>query len=318
MLGQIGLLTTMYTINSLSEQLSSATRAERIAFIDFKVKYEGQIIRTDITDEFGISEAIASKDINEYKVITNDLNLIFNKGARTNLINTETYQPLIKINAKTALEMLFEGFCRNKIRETNSHLYMRGCNDTVELPEDTVSIITRAIHQKHKVKCTYISGNSSNHDERELEPTSVYFDGLNWVFRAYDVNLDPEKSRFKSFHFSRVKEVASTNIPSKNTVNNDSEWNTILPIQLVLHPELKEKDKIALRLDFGIPENSDELVITEKIVLAWSLLDRWKVDTNITPIPYPCFNFHLKNADVLKYIDSVKFKITDLEVRNNE
>lgn len=304
----------MKTISALTEKLGSAARAERIAFIDFKLKYEGQIVRSDIADEFGISETIASKDIAEYKSLTSESNIVLNKGSRTNSINIDSFESLIELDAKVALEMLFEGFCRKKVREGASNLYMRGCNDTVELSSENVSLITRAIHQKVRVVCEYYSGNSGDESSRLLEPTSVYFDGLNWVFRAYDIKSDGGKTMFKSFHFSRLKSVEDKGESASVTVADDPEWNTILPIHLVLHPTLKDRDKVALRKDFDIPDDSDELILTEKVALAWSLLDRWRVDTNIEPLKYPCFNFHLKNAAMLSHLPSVKFKITNWPV----
>ncbi|KGT35032.1 hypothetical protein HC02_11080 [Vibrio parahaemolyticus] len=63
-------LKTMNTINSLSEheKVGSHAKAERLAFIDFKVRYEGVIYRGDIAREFGVSDTIASKDIAYIKI----------------------------------------------------------------------------------------------------------------------------------------------------------------------------------------------------------------------------------------------------------
>lgn len=316
----------MHTISSLAEKVKSQAKAERLAFIDFKIRYEGKISRSEITTEFGISDTIASKDVAEYKKITaikdencdiidDDSNLILDRGLRTNIINRDKYKPLININASNALDMLYEGFCRNKLREHEAINYKRACKTINCLNPENVSRITRSIESKKKIKCTYISGSSDNHKERLLDPVGVYFDGLNWVFRAYDNNPIQENSIYKSFHFSRVESVEETEDDCVATIENDSAWNTIIPIHLELHPTLDENAKAGLRLDFGLEKNKNDIVKIEKAVFAWSLLERWNVDTNITPIQKEIrrFNFHLKNADTLKYIPCVSKIITDIK-----
>lgn len=305
----------MHTIDSLAERVGSYAKAERLAFIDFKVRYEGLINRGDITDEFGISETIASKDIAEYKNRTDNKNIVLDRTLRSNVITAKSYTPLFNIKGNNALDMHFEGFCRNKLMEHDSPNYKRACKTTNTLDPENVARITRSIKNRKKIKCVYISGNSSNHKERILEPVSVYFDGLNWVFRAFDNNIDPTKAKYKSFHFSRVEKVEETNKSNSASIEQDTEWNTIIPIHLELHPALSDNQKAGLRLDFGMAEGEDSKVIVEKAVFAWSLLERWNVDTNINPIILPTncnrFNFHLKNAGTLQYIDCVRYLITD-------
>ncbi|WP_432455039.1 hypothetical protein ACRRS0_06165 [Agarivorans sp. QJM3NY_29] len=300
----------MYTINGLMEETGNQSRAVRLAFIDFKVRFSGKIFRTEIVDEFGVSEPLATKDLNEYKQLTQQNNI----HPKSHQIKLDTYSPLVDIDARKALEMHFEGFCRHKLNTNESPYYKRACDLKTDLDPGSVAVITRAITDNKQVVGEYISANSLNRNIRRLEPSTVFFDGLNWVFRAKDIKEDSNHSIFKSFHFSRFKSITSTNENSLSSVNDDSEWNTLIPIQLSLHPNLDDKGKEAIRIEFGMG-NNDDLVVVEKAVFAWSLLERWSVDSGTTPCNVPTeanrFNFYLKNADMLKHVNSVERMMHD-------
>ncbi|ALM73962.1 WYL domain-containing protein [Vibrio vulnificus] len=304
-------LNTMNTINSLSEheKVGSHAKAERLAFIDFKVRYEGVIYRGDIAREFGVSDTIASKDIALYKDITGGKNLL---PTRANIIDVDRYSPLVDIKAHNALDMIFEGFCRNKLNESHPKNYKRACY-TADLPQENVSIVTRAIHRKKRVLCSYVSANSDKRKLRKLEPVGAYYDGLNWIFRALDLS-DETKTIYKSFHFSRIIEVAETMEDALASVENDAKWNSIIPMQLQLHPYLTEIQKEGYRKDFGMEEGQNEIVLTPTLVESWSIIERWGIDTNITPLPISRFPFHLKNAEMLQSIDGFNFIVTDLHL----
>ncbi len=301
----------MNTINSLSEheKVGSHAKAERLAFIDFKVRYEGVIYRGDIAREFGVSDTIASKDIALYKDMTGGNNLL---QTRANTINVESYSPLIDIKAHNALDMIFEGFCRNKLNDNPPKNYKRACY-TADLSQKNVSIITRAINRKKRVLCSYVSANSDKRALRKLEPVGAYYDGLNWIFRALDLS-DETKTIYKSFHFSRIIEIEETNEDAKASVENDTKWNSIIPMQLQLHPTLNEIQKEGYRKDFGMEDGQDEIMLTPTLVESWSIIERWGIDTNITPLPINRFPFHLKNAQMLKTIDGFNFIVTDLKL----
>ncbi|MEG3695603.1 WYL domain-containing protein [Vibrio coralliirubri] len=295
----------MYNINELKEKIGNQSRAERLAFIDFKVRFSGKILRSEIVEEFGISEPLATKDLSEYKQLTNDKNIV----PKTHQIRLDTYQPLVEIEARKALEMHFEGFCRHKLQQKESAIYKIACDLTAELDAESIAVITRAITDNKRVRGDYISANSDYRDERILEPSTVFFDGLNWVFRAKDIKDNSTESIFKSFHFSRFERIEPTEDTSESTVNDDNEWNTLIPIQLGLHPDLDEKGKQAIRIEFGMGD-TDTLVVVEKSVFAWSLLERWSVDSGTVPSEIPPeasrFKFYLKNADMLQHVNSVK------------
>ncbi|EOX3829319.1 WYL domain-containing protein [Vibrio parahaemolyticus] len=302
----------MYTINKLAEHkhVKSHAKAERLAFIDFKVRFEGSINRSDISKEFGVSETISSKDISLYRKLTGGTNLVPN---RTNIIQLDTYKPLIDIKAHNALDMLFEGFCRNRLEEQQSENYMRACHPC-DLNPDQVSTVTRAIYQKTRISIRYVSANSNKRTERILEPIGAYYDGLNWVFRALDISSDSEKQIYKSFHFSRIIGVAPLDKKSTASIIKDTKWNAIVPMQLELHPELSELEKEAYRKDFGMGESENELIVANSLVISWSLIERWHIDTNIKPLPINRFIFHLKNAQTLRSIDGFNFLITDYDL----
>ena len=296
-----------FTYNELIERYNTQ-RAERFAYIDFALRFLGSLKRSDLLDFFGIGDAAASKEISEYKKLRQG-NVDYDRVLRKNVILQSSFQPLIDIDAEVALGMLANGFNKNKLYNKPMLPYQRVGTTPLHLNTDFVSKITRAIHAKTAIKCVYHSGSSHNHSERILLPTAFIFNGLTWVFRAYDRNPLPHKKKFKFFDFSRVIHVEELHYeqPAPNeTLDHDSDWHLVVPLQIALHPHLEESEKETLIQDFGFSKGSDVFMHTEKAVLVYYLVKNWKIDLNETPSNKGEYNFHLKNASTLKHLDCME------------
>ncbi len=62
---------------------------------------------------------------------------------------------------------------------------------------------------------------------------------------------------------------------------------------------LLNEAKKSVRLNFGMPTNSDTLILQESTALGWPLGRRWFIDTNeiTSSISGEYYNFHLKNPE---------------------
>lgn len=290
-------------------EMYSVQRAERFAYIDFMIRFLGGLNRSDLLDFFGIGDAAASKEISEYKKLRAG-NADYDRVLRKNVILRDTYEPLIDIDAETALGMLANGFNKNKLYDRPLLPYQRVGIVPRHLDIDIVSKVTRAILSKTAIKCHYVSGNSKNHKERTLVPTAFFFDGHSWMFRAFHRESAATGGvKFKCFEFSRLKDVSECPndmaLPSE-TLAQDSDWHLLVPLQLTLHPSLSDRKKSTLVQEFGLNEESDELVITEKAVLVYYLKKHWKIDVNDIPSDIGEYSFHLKNGDSLKHLECME------------
>lgn len=283
--------------------------AEKIAYIDFKLRFSGVIKRSDLHTEYGLSDTSASKLLSIYSELRPD-NLVYDRSKKMNVINKNYYVPLITLDMDVALGMLAHGFNKNKLANNPILPYSKIGAISNPINLDYVSIITRAIFNEQAINCIYLSSNSKKHSPRQLVPLAILNDGKNWIFRAYDRSEDKD-NKFKNFNFSRVlkseclNNEAQIQKPNEN-IAQDNKWNLTLPVALTLHPELSPDDKDTIRKDFGMKPDEDELIIMEKASGLWILTKQWFIDTNETPETgkhAAFYKFFLKNRGmIIQYI----------------
>lgn len=294
-------MTDKYTFHLLKEQFS-LQRAERLAYIDFRLRFMGSINRSHITDLFGIADAAASNEISEYKKLRPE-NVDYMRVKRANVILRDTFVPLIDISSDKALGMLANGFNKNKLVDTPLIPYQRVGVFPKKLGPSLVSKITRSIHCQTAIRCIYLSGNSDNHGFRTLLPTAIFYDGHSWKFRAFHRENNTGRGVFKCFNFSRVIEVEELNDESAKElekIENDEEWQLTVPIYLEVHPLLPANVQKRVKEDFGLSDDDNEMVVTERAALFYFLRKHWAIDINDSPTDDRFYNFYLKNTDDLK------------------
>ncbi|WP_061034288.1 WYL domain-containing protein [Vibrio splendidus] len=279
--------------------------AVRLAYIDFKLRFSGFINRSDLTNMFGLKEAASSKLMSLYAEKTEKKNMVYDHKIRANVM-LNTFEPLLNINSETALGMLANGFNKNKIYETPELPYTRIGQIPNQLQTENVERITRAMAGGYSITCDYMSASSENHSSRELVPLTLLFDGINWIFRAYYRN----ENKFRNFNFSRalnVKENSNSPKAPHEELTEDKEWTTQVPLLLIPHPFLEDKDKETLAADFGLKDS--KLIITERLALIWLLKSQWKIDDrcsddlkNERRFKTNKFNFLLSNQDMVKAV----------------
>lgn len=281
-----------------SETLS---QAERLAFIDFRLRYLGEIARSDLIDEFKIGQATASNDLKRYKSLRPE-NTDRNNTSRTTIAMDSSFSPLIGLNVHTALNFILHGFCRNELLTRPPYL-PAGSIDALmimdSLQEENVVAITRAIHSQSGVLCCYLSSSSENHDERLLFPTAIFVDRGHWYFRAYDRNTNAENCGFKNFKMARIKSAThlSQDRPAfHESMPQDEAWHTLLPLQLAFHSKCQSKASLAK--EFGFVDGKKTLVC--KAAFAYIVKKSWYIDVGDGRDAF--YNFTLENSESLRQI----------------
>lgn len=296
----------------------NAGRAERLAYIDFKLRFSGIVKRSDINEMFALKDAAASKLLQEYSKVKSD-NMEYNRTLKANAIKRKNYTPILtNLDAETALGMLANGFNRNKINPNPnlSLLYEKIDKIPNQLSINDVAKITRAISGGYAITCEYKSEHSTDHDARTLLPLAIMHDGITWMFRACHRKNDGTL-QFKNFHFARCKEVVENyDTPSKlrqpsEELTQDISWNTRIPLQLKLHPSRDSTSKRRIRLDFGMPEHAEEISLVIRHAYLWILEKKWFID-NRDPMTkamhqkkqyQPFFKFELLNREMLLLLE---------------
>ena len=85
----------MTTFEELVQE--KGNQADRLAFIDFKLRYTGIIKRSDIGEMFNIGNAAASKAISDYNDVRPN-NFQYDTKTKLNTIKRDSYEPLLNLS----------------------------------------------------------------------------------------------------------------------------------------------------------------------------------------------------------------------------
>lgn len=285
---------------------------ERLAYVDFKLRFTGHISRLDLKETFGIAEAAASRVLTEYGELKAN-----NKTQKANTIIRDSFSPLLSIDGETALGMLANGFNKNKLTNNTVVPYEKIGAIPHQLDVAEVAMITRAIEGGYAIKCNYFSQNSDKYGERVLLPLAIMYDGTHWMYRAFD-RSEEGSNRFKNFHFARtcnVKEEFQAKEYKRlgtEELQSDKAWNLRVPLVLKLHESLDHKKKSEIQRDFGMHAEDEELLISERQAFLWILEKKWFID-NRSPEKREFekeqkikrfYKFELTNSDMIRMLIS--------------
>ena len=254
--------------NPIPMDISQAQR-ERLSHIDFKACFLGTIGRSDLVTRFGIKEAAATRDITLYKDLAPE-NLEYDTKAKI-YIRGHSFEPLFDYSPSQALAALAHGFGDDFV---GKHKALIACETPAQLnnPDlETLSVLTRAIHQHKAVSLVYRSL-SSGRSTREVVPFVLVDNGLRWHIRGYD----RKRSRFSDFVITRISdpEIVEGTIKEHESWQQDIQWNRIVEMEIIPHPKLKHPKTI--ETDYAM-ENG-VLKVNVRAAVAGYVLRRWNVD----------------------------------------
>ncbi len=253
-----------------SDELISQIQRERLAYIDFRLYFLGELKRQDILDRFGIGPAVATRDITQYRSLFPE-NIVFEGSTKTYLIANE-FKPAFDHNIERVLTVLSHGF-GDGINSIKGSLI--NCVLPITLNRPLVSIlasITRGINRKKVVSIEY-SSHSSGANKREIIPFTLVNDGLRWHVRSFD----RKSQEFRDFVLTRMKSATVLNdsvVELHESIGQDDEWNRIVELELLPHPARAHPEVIAN--DYGM-ENG-VLKIKIRAAIAGYFLRQWIVD----------------------------------------
>jgi len=250
------------------ESLSHAQR-ERLAYIDFRLYFLGEIGRPDLANRFGMAPAGATRDLALYREIAPQ-NITFDGSNKIYRIG-QAFSPLFDHASQRVLSALALGFGEGVSGATQPLL---PCEFPAQLSSPQMEVlapICRAIHAKRPVAIRYHSM-SSGESERVIVPFALVDTGLRWHVRAFD----RKSSEFRDFVITRIE--APTLVDEEPKANerpdNDIQWTRIVELDLVPHPRLERPEII--KMDYGMTGGS--IRIRVRAAVAGYMLLRWSVD----------------------------------------
>lgn len=226
------------------------SQEKRLTFIDFRLYWERQINRSDLTDFFKISIPQASLDIAKYNE-TAPGNAVYDASAKVYrssgnfkpafaAVSTDQYlADLLALNQKTLpIDDTFIGWQPS---------YSVVPRPTRSVPSDILLTLIQSIRQQRMLKVKYLSKKDTSPIHRDISPHAIAHDGQRWHVRAY-CHINDE---FRDFVIARFIK-ATISEEGGVAADNDKAWFNILKLVLTPDPQLSEAHKKALAHEYGM------------------------------------------------------------------
>jgi hypothetical protein len=210
----------------------------RLQFIDFRLRWEGRLNRNDLVEHFGLSIPQASIDIAKYIELVPD-NLRYDRSSKSYVTGAD-FKPMYQrssarsflaelLATKSGLIEMATSFLGMPIEADWAPTPLRALNERI------VEMMVRAIKGRLAVSVSYQSMSSLDAPERVLSPHALGY-----------------------FVLARI---LSTGQVEQSTVDPrlDAQWQTVLPLVLVPHPDLPPAQKRVIELDYGMQDGQAEL-----------------------------------------------------------
>jgi hypothetical protein len=246
------------------------TQRERLAFLEMRAYFTGELRRADIETRFGVKPAAASRDLSSYREISPD-NLDYDVASRC-YRPTNSFAPVFDFSTERVLAWLLQGFGDGLNLKLRQAAPCEGPGQLIKPDLGVLATITRALVAKKAVRVNYLSM-SSGSKQRELVPVALADNGLRWHVRAFD----REKERFGDFVLTRMAKAQEVDqdVQEHELLGADEQWARIVDFELVPHPGISWPK--AVEADYGM--TGGMLRIKSRAALAGYVLRRWSIDS---------------------------------------
>lgn len=277
-----------------SIQLPEMTQSQRdrLAFVELRLRFIGEIRRQDLVARFGIQAAAATRDLGQYKEL-GPRNLEYDTKSKV-YVRGEWFRPVFDFSAERVLTWLSLGFGDGEPLRLRTLVACEGATLPNRLDLEMLSTITRAIHKKSAVEISY-RALSSGLTTREIVPFALADNGQRWHVRGYDRRSED----FRDFVLTRIADARLLvgHVQEHETPDQDIQWNRIAEIELVPHPaNVQHPDTI--EAEYGM--ESGVLRMRVRAAMAGYLMRRWNVDcTEDHSLKGAEFHLWLRNRQAL-------------------
>ncbi|MES2299346.1 MAG: WYL domain-containing protein [Pseudomonadota bacterium] len=247
----------------------SQSQRERLAFLELRAFFTGELQRGDIESRFGIKPAAASRDLSIYREIAQS-NLDYDQTGRCYRPSAD-FKPVFAFHSERVLAWLLQGFGDGLELGLKQVAPCEGPGQLVRPDIDVLAAITRSLCAKRPIRISYLSL-SSGPKRREIVPVALADNGLRWHVRAFD----REHQRFSDFVLTRIAKAQDLDGEAKEheLLGADEQWARIVDIELVPHPGIRWPK--AVEADYAM--NDGVLRIKTRAALAGYVLRRWSID----------------------------------------
>jgi len=236
----------------------------RLEFIDFRLRWEKTVNRSDLRSHFGISVPQASLDIAKYTQLASS-NLMYDRSSRTYRA-TDAYTPAIgNTSPQRYLDELL-ACSRGILSEGDTYIGWAPPFAAVPAPTrlvdgETLSLLLDAIRFRGSVRINYQSDSEDQPIERIISPHAFAYDGFRWHVRAYCFFRDA----YRDFVLGRILNINVETRPGRDPAL-DAGWNTFVRVVVSANPCLTEGNRCAVERDYAMVEGETTLDVRRALL----------------------------------------------------
>lgn len=248
----------------------SQTQRERLAFLELRAFFTGELRRGDIESRFGIKPAAASRDLSIYREMAPS-NLYYDPAGRC-YRPIPSFSPIFGLHSERVLAWLLQGFGDGLNLGLKQVAPCEGSGQLVRPDLGILATVTRSMCAKRALCISYLSL-SSGPKLREIVPVALADNGLRWHVRSYD----RDRKRFSDFVLTRIAKAQEIEgeVEDHELLGADEQWARIVDMELVPHPDIKWPK--AVEADYAMDEGI--LRLKTRAAMAGYVLRRWSIDS---------------------------------------
>ncbi|TWO68064.1 WYL domain-containing protein [Caenimonas sedimenti] len=229
---------------------ASWSQDRRLKFIDYRLRWEGRLNRTDLIEHFDISAPQATADLGKYTEAA-PFNLAYDLKQKA-FMRTEGYAPLYPRSSSRAYLNELLALVTDVIDSRTSFIGWHPEVGVAPIPSRqldgrSLSLLVQAIRDKRMVALAYQGMKKPGPEARVLSPHALGYDGFRWHVRAYCHSSE----KYKDFVIGRMTDVSLAGASEKGS-GQDESWHRVLQLVIAPHPLLPAGAKRAIRLDYGM------------------------------------------------------------------
>lgn len=256
------------------EQLDDLTQPQRdrLAFVELRVRFIGDIRRQDLVSRFGIQSAAATRDLAIYKELAPG-NIDYDTKAKCYVLG-EDFKPLFDFPPERVLSWLTQGFGDGEPSQLKAWVASEIPSRLTHPDLDVLACVTRAIHRECPMRVEYHSI-SSGQTERQIVPFALIDNGLRWHVRAFD----RKSEEFRDFVITRIKRpvlLRDEEVQAHERGDQDIQWTRIVELELIPHPDQPRSE--VTEMDYGMRDGVLRMKL--RAATAGYILRKWSVDSS--------------------------------------
>lgn len=247
---------------------------DRLAFVELRVRFIGEIRRQDLVARFGIQSAAASRDLALYKELVAG-NIDYDAKGKIYVLGAD-FKPLFTFSPERVLSCLTQGFGDGEPMWLKTWVASENSLRLTHPDQSVLASVTRAIHHGCPLGIEYHSI-SRGQSDGVIVPFALIDSGLHLHVRGFD----RKSQEFRDFVITRITRpmvLKGMPVAPYEDSDQDIQWTRIVELDLVPHPdqphpEISEMDH---SMERGV------LKLKLRAAMAGYILRKWSVDCSPT------------------------------------